>query len=570
MVRFTLDNVTVPTGPIEWQDMTVLSSFNDEEIGAVVEIDDATFAGDEEKTINEWIEEGRLNGVKGIYQGMPFGIELLDENNAAHVFEGYLNFKEKYNRVHPGKVITKINSNDDILSINERLQSINFGVLLDRGDITPADFIREPYLVEKHEQGTELALISITTFLIIKETIEAVRRLADRVNDVIKAATPNVGLGLTVDVGDVIVAVINAVLEAIYIALMLVQLIRLLRDLLDFIYPPIRHHIGMNFLVMLQKAAQAIGYTLDTGIVELAQITFIPSRPDEKADRSGIPRPEDRGYNCSEVFGIARDLFKAKIATDGNILILRAENDPFWIKESTYQMVDVLHEPREYNTNEVIGNRLYTFETDATDAWTSAEYRGISYSVRVLAKNGANRELINGFRRTDFGVVLGTRKDELTTLEKALKILAQIIDALAHAFGENSNLANRVQLRVGLLKQSARVHSVAKLIRHTPDGKLSLRDDWSAKYLYDNFLNYDSFVQNNFFGQKRMFNEVTIPFCLEDFIKTSKNSYFTTDDGQIGKFVEIKWTFSKDSAVATFWIREVHSTNLIEENVEQE
>lgn len=569
MVQFLLNNISVESGPVQWQELEVNASFNDEENDVSIEIDEATFSGEEAKAINDWVEAGKT-GTKGLYQGMPFSMSLSEGAESIGIFEGYLNFKQRYTKAFDGKIITKISANDDILSLEEQLQSINYGLLLEQGFIKRSDFVKEPFIVEKYEQGLEFAMLALATFLTVKETIEGVKRVSSATTDLIKAATPNAGVPPSFNTGAIISAVILVVIDVVYVALLIVYLINLLRDLLDFIYAPTRNHLALPLGTMLRAACTKLGFKFETGIDQIPNTTFVPSRPDEKENRTGIPRPEDRGYNCDEAFDIAKGVWNARLAiVNGDTVVLRAKNDPWWIKQSTLVLTDVLHEAEEFNTSEVVGNKLFTFETDSIDGWTSVEYKGTSYSVHTIAKNGANKDLIAGFNRVDFGVALAVRKDGLSILEKAIKLLAKTLDGLINSLGGNSNLADRVQNRVGMIKQTERIHSVPKLVHHT-NGKVSTRDKFGAKFLYENFHSYDSFVLNNFFGQKRLFNEVTIPFCLADFIKTTKNSYFTTHDGRIGKFTNIKYRFSEDHAVADYWIREVHSQNLIEEYAEEQ
>ena len=569
MVEFELNNQIVETGVVNWEELTVNATFNDEGVSAVVDINDAEFSGEEYKIIKSWVDNG-LNGYQGIYEAMPIKIRLFNDTISYDAFEGYLNFKEKYVKEFDGKITTKINSNDDVLTLQEQLQSINYGLLYEQGFITDSDIIEQRFVVEKYQQQLEFALLSITAYLMAKEIIESIERISKRVTDLIKALTPNVGFP-SVDTGDIISLALLTAIDITTTAFLLIEVIKLGRDLLDFIYSPVRKHKCLRFETLLRAAASKLGYGFETGITELNSWRYIPSAPDENIFgnlSNGIPTPADRGYQCDEMYQLVKQMFNAVITLEDNVIKVRSKNDSYWLKKSEYVLPDVLLEQEEFNTNEVVGNRFYKFETDVADKWTSVNYRGNSYSIFTTSKNLGTKNLINGFERLDYGVCLGTRKDGLNDLEKTLRSLLSVIDGIINTFGGNSNLAAKVENRVGMLKQSDRTHGTAKIIKTDSTGKLVDRDLMSAKYLYDNYQSYDSFVLNNFFGQKRIYEEIDIPFCLADFLKTVKNSYFTTSEGLEGKFTSLVWQFGKDKATASFWIREVHSKNLIEQYYE--
>ena len=116
-----------------------------------------------------------------------------------------------------------------------------------------------------------------------------------------------------------------------------------------------------------------------------------------------------------------------------------------------------------------------------------------------------------------------------------------------------------------MLKTTQNAHNVPKLLKIVNDRiPANHRDNLSARHLYTNYHSHKSFVLNNFVGQKRVFTGIKIPFGLTDFNALINNSYFTTQSGQIGKVVSLKWTFDGDFAEVDYWIREPYTKNLKE------
>jgi len=563
VVQFFLDGAEI-NPPLEWEGLQVQASFEDS-VQAAININEFTFVDDEAKKIIDYIEAGKTGGY-GIFEGMPFTI-LID---SCELFNGFLHFKNKYVQSDCYKVVCTIQKSKGLVTLDECLQSNTFGYLRKEGLISNSDIVKIPYIVEKLEYSLEFFMLALTTYLLGKETVEAIRESSKVIREQIEAAVP-VGGVPGPNFPKIATLALTILINAIYIAAMIIYLIQLITDLLDYIYPPVRKHKAMKFKRMLEVAAKHCGYELVTSIEDLEYLYHIPSRM-ETDSNEGIPMPIDRTYRLSEAFALAKDMFNSKMAIDGNTLQLHSANSPYWQKQSTWELPDVLSEDVEYNTTEIVANRLNSFTTDIRDGWTVESYRGTSYgiNVRPISVNNESNVTICGFAETNYRVALGNRKTGLTAFEQAVKVVAQIADALINTFGGSSNLAGRVKNRVGMLKQENRQHSVAKMVWLNGDLKLpnGHKDLFSAKTLYQKYGNHDSFVLNNFGGQKRIFTSVEVPFCLHDYKEITNNSYFFKN-GQVGKIVSLQWIPEENKAIIDYWITEIYTTNLKEVYVEE-
>ena len=86
----------------------------------------------------------------------------------------------------------------------------------------------------------------------------------------------------------------------------------------------------------------------------------------------------------------------------------------------------------------------------------------------------------------------------------------------------------------------------------------------SSDFLYFKFHESDSFVANNFHGQKVIFNVPKIGFGLNDNEELNDNSYFDDENGGNGKMIEIGWEMGMDRASLSYWQRQIYDTNLKE------
>lgn len=575
-LTFKLAGKEIPA-PVDWQDIQVEATFiNLSEAGAVqsvqpnLDIERFVFVNQAAKQIRDYITNGILLGDAGIFEGIPFSITATDKNNTTVVFDGMLDLTDDYEQIHTAKVEAKIKDVAGLNSLSERAQAVSYGFLLSQGTITPSDFIDIKYVAERKVQAIELLMASVTLFLMLKELAEAIRDLEDTIAQVIAdtaggATGPIAGIGYSIA---------KAIIQAAYVALIIIAIINLLTDMINLLIPFVRTHKGINFRVMLQKAASYLGFNLISPIAELDLVNYLPSKPDDQDPlKEGIPRPEDFGYIVSEAFELAQRCFNAKLQIDGDDLHLRSLNDPFWKKTSTYKMPSVLVENRRFNTGEMRASRIIQFETDVRDEWTDNEFKGTNFAISThpIIVNNDKMLLLKGLDQVQIPVALGSRKDGLNDVEKALAIAAGAADDVIGFFGGSSNLRDKITTKIGMLKVSHSIHSVPKLVPLV-NGRIpsNHRNRWSAKVLYDNYHNEKSFVANNFGNQYELFKDVTVPFGLSEFLQLIKNSFFTTFDGKEGKVDSIKWAIGSDKATMDYRVRETYTKNLIETFVEPE
>jgi hypothetical protein len=260
------------------------------------------------------------------------------------------------------------------------------------------------------------------------------------------------------------------------------------------------------------------------------------------------------------------DTFNAKFYIDNsNVVQLRSENDPYLQRNSTFVLPDVLNENISYNTKDMVGTRFISFEQDITDEWTIEDFKGTSYEIFTKSTSPLGENLIKGLEKTSLPVCLGSRRDTLSLFEKSLLGIAKRTDGLIKRLGGNSSLANKIRGSLGTMKVSNPTWSQPKLLRLDVNLKLpSDRSSWGAKYLYDNYHSYKSFVLNGNGYQRREVKDLEIPFSLNDLKAVINNSYFTDLSGNLCKFVNVEYNIDGNKAKVSYWSEDVYDTNLTE------
>src|SRR5690606_28578891 len=110
---------------------------------------------------------------------------------------------------------------------------------------------------------------------------------------------------------------------ALYIALMLVAIVNIATQLFELLIQPKRTHKGIKWKTALEKVCNYLGYNLVAPINLLDNLVYLPSNPNvdnvnalgiinlPKGTQKGIPNTLDYGYNCGEMFELAKKTFNA-------------------------------------------------------------------------------------------------------------------------------------------------------------------------------------------------------------------------------------------------------------------
>jgi hypothetical protein len=583
-LRFNLNGQQVDA-PIEWQDISIEADFEGGEIQPTIDIDAFTFVNQEAQTIRDWISAGR------IFEGIPFNIDTYNVNSSNGSFKGYVNASNGIELFDDRTLKAKIQVADGISSVRDRLSGLTMSYLESIGVFTDSDYTKVKYVVEKADNRFEVLMNQVVLFIMTVQFEQQIKDVADNVAKVNTASIPIIVPGLpptiTFNIGAIIYASIALALQIIYTVIMLAAIIKLSIQVFETFLPTPRTHRTINLRTALTKITNHLGYTFSSRIDMLDDLVYLPSNNQSddfnfltgllnipRGTRTGLPNESDYGFTALEFFELCERMFNAKIKVLGNTLEFRTESDPFWQQTATYQMPNFLRKVKRYNTDELVFSKLLRFDTDEiADEWTINNFKGTNYEIITNDRTITNNEAryIKNHQTVSFPVCLGNRKSELNPIENSLAFLGGFIDGVINLFGGNSNLAGKITARIGVLKVGTNNTTKPKVlfIRGTKMPS-NHRDLFSAKVLYDKYLNEKSFVLNNFGGQKALYSLEGLPFGFEDFLKTIENSNFVDSDNNNAKFRSLNWLISGDTASGEMEQNEIYAPNLTETYIEAE
>lgn len=565
--------------PENWKELSVNAIFDDEEVQPSIEITTMVFALKEAKAINQYVDAGRANGV-GIFEGLPFSMTLNDSINKFNVFDGMIDLTEDA-IFECDTVSVKIKKTNGTNWLNDVADSFSFASLFDEGVVKTSDFVDVPYVVNYIPDGTQVILTSISIYVLTKELIESLRRLADIAAEVIgdTAGSPLGGVGAAIMVALKIIA------QLAYTIAMIIAIKQMITQLIENIISPVRIHKGMTFKRMMERGCEKLGLQFRSSIFDrepFSNYVYIPQKDNRGSiqfgasaffginslaakakGETGFPSNNSAMYTFGDFIRVLKDMFNAKVTIIGNELFLEERN--FFKNESSFIIPPTEITTTQYNTDEIISNYLIQFQFDNLDCNTLDNFGGTNVQAvtKPIRINDKGKVLIKNLREISLPLALGTRKSELTKVENVIRSLARFTDKIVNALGGNSTFEKQIKNRIGMMSLSSDFIGIPKVVI-LKNGKLptNYRSELSARFLYDNFHASNSFVPAIVHNQWRVFKGVEIKFCFSDFLQVIDNNFCKTADGKEARIDSLNWSFAKQTAIIDFRVKEIYTNNL--------
>jgi len=573
---YTINGVTSDKfEPKNSNDIEVLATFDRNSIQPNITIQEIEFVQEAAEYINNYIDNG-ISGGYGIFEMLPFKIELKQYDDEYNAFEGLIDLSDGLYR-EDQYVKVKIRDKFGLNNLEDRARAVSWAYLKEKGYITESDYTKTAYVINDIPDGVKLAMLALTAYLMSKEIIEAIKQTSTGIKD----ATQETAGGVTGAIGAAIGIALEVILVLAYMVAMLIYIYKLMEEIIAQIYSDVRYYRGLKVLKMMQSFCSFYGLSFKSSILEgiYSNLVFLPQKKYEgnrridthEKDPNGFPE-YGYGYSCFDIFQLLMDMFNAKYVIKDNTLYLESlNNTAFWELSGTYIMPNIEVLNNGYNTDELNANYLLSFTTDDIDMNTLNNFKGTNYQVITESIASPNRQQtsIKGLKEINLSVARATRKTELTLVENALKSLMSVVDGLISVFGGSKSFSGEIKNRIGMMNLTSDAMSVPKLL--ISDGeKIAINNNIliSASYIYAGYHSQLSFVSGN--NQYKLYKGVTIPFGFSDFLKCIDNAWFVTESGEKGKFEMIHYNFNNDYAVVDYRIKQKYTTNLREFFIEPE
>lgn len=564
--------------PREWQKLKITKDWLNESETLDISITDLEFV----LKANTYLQQRVLNGLTGgvgIFEGEPYKITVGDATSPVYSFDGYLDFTDGLTVLGMEEIICSLKKRQGSDWLNDVADGFSFAYLKNIGTIKSSDYTKVPYIINYIPDGMQLIILAMSLFMMTKEMIENIRKLAETIGDIVDAATPVLGVGVGVgavvvtawDIGNIILLVIKALAQIAYIIFIVIAITKLIKEIFAQLFPKKRYHLGMTFRKMMEKGCQHLGLAFNSSIADLDWV-HIPTK-DKKGGTSGeTGHPLNGGpiYTFGDCIRVLKKKFNADYRiVNGTFYFERIDN---FILPSTYVIPEHLNDQErlldrvKFNTDEMVSNYNILWSYDTQDQNTLDDQTGRVFQAITSPITSIDNSLVNikNLVQISLPFSIGRTKNSLTTVEKVARVLGLFVDVLTGIFGKGTSFFKDITERKGSLLLSSDFITVGKVVKMT-GGKLTKdqRSDLSATSLWNKYHYINSFAEvNGVHNQFWRYEGLRVPMTLGDFSNLLDVNEVTDKDGNQVFIEKMEYEPESGSAVIDYRIKRKYTNNL--------
>ena len=568
--------------PRDFDQAKIIMDWTGKKEAANITINSIKLVGAEGSALRDRILSGLTGGV-GFFEGEPYRIEIGELGNSFG-FDGYLDFASGVDFIDECEVECQLKREQGTDWINEVADGFSYRYLESIGVITKNDFFSVPYVINYIPDGVQLLLLAISTFQVTRETIDAVKAVANQIADVIDAATLVIGVPPGVDIGNIIQAVLSLIAQVAYTALLIVALVKLIEQIIEELMPPKRYHLGMPIRLLFQRACDHLNLNLSSSLLDSLDTgtnkwVVIPSKGHRGGERptgtdktwreTGVPSQQDPLDTFGGVIRTFKRMFNADFQIqDGTFIFERRdyfEKTSGYVIPDTFTNQDALYDVNGFNSDEIKANYNINWAFDQQDMNTLDNQVGRIFQAILTPNvtNNANLTNLTGLEEVAIPISLAVRKDSLTAVEEVVKALATALDALAGQLGNPQSLSGKINSRIGAMHTSSHFSTIPKMV--VMAGSQLQKDQRSimaASKLWDDYHYINSFKPiNGKHNQYWIYREQKIPFCFEDFVTILDNNQVETASGEIAEIESLEWNVWDNFATINYRVNRLYDNN---------
>ena len=430
----------------------------------------------EAKVLKDYLDAG-ISGGRGITFGLPHRREIVENGKTLNVLNGFIDLSTaQWDR---DLVTADTKERAGLEWITEVADGIDFQTLYNENYLTPSHKVFIPYVISSVPNYKD---IMITTLTLASISIWIQQSIAD-----IAASAAESG-----SIIDALGGVIQLIAAIIYAIFLVISIVKLILDLVDLIISRIKYAAGMSVNDQITAACNYLGLTYSSPILQSSEWSNLHIIPEAFAPP--VTQADDRikGYFTGNdldqsgfykgTFGdLLRKLtgmFNLRIISNASGLQILSALKP--LTAASVTIPDLYIPQFTTNADSLVSNIQLRFETDTVDLNTIDNYKGTIVQSQLTHKTFPNSEkdlqLLKGFNQTSFGFARAIRKNELTSVEKVVDALMNVIGPLIGALIRVANgvikLINGIKKALGKLKKALRVVGIRINIELEPIQKL--------------------------------------------------------------------------------------------------
>ena len=454
-IQFYLNDVAVDA-PANWQSLLIELNFDSDAPDARVTINDWEWIRENSDTINSWIADGLTGGV-GIFEGIPFRIELGKSGTIEQLYNGYLDLSTS--QIECNQVTATAKERLGIDYINDIADSFTFEYIQSQRPFS-SNYVYVPYVISTKPSAIEAILAAVSLITLIIELENALKSFFNYI------------IGLEVFAWEDLFKII---LHVAYISFLFATILKITQDMFNAIIQPVKYHAGMKIIDLCTVGSDWMGFDFASETIleleEFADLVLLPQKYNievnddidflqgiTNAANLSLPtgtqlgssnHQQEQGYYNGTFGQLIRDLkvmFNAKViiqeSSTGERPTLRLERIDYSTSENLYNLPPIdNNDSYRFNVNDFNANYLVEFSLDSADKNTYQPYVGTVYqsTAKPITIDNTDLVIMKGLNSVSIPFALGKRKTTQTVPEK---ILIPIIIEIEQIVNTVSQLVN--------------------------------------------------------------------------------------------------------------------------------
>ncbi len=389
--------------------------------------------------------------------------------------------------------------------------------------ITRSDFDRVRYIRENVPDNLEVLFIFVAITILSIQIVDQTKTTIQT----IKEAIPTV-FGTAADIGPIIRAIFNVIIQIVILALLLVALNDLLKAMSENLFQKPRAYFWLNVKKILEEGCKKLGYTFESSFFngsfkDLNLLTATTKQGTLKSAPSNNPIPQK---TLGQFFTEIAALFNGKIKVNNEGVV---QLEPLSYYRELPPNADIQLTKNyntsfyDFNTEELIRRVRLSYSTPSNDNHYFRDSVEVSYEHNTIPLKDLG---IDGNLEVDFPYTIGKRKGKVDELAKFFNSIFDLFAGLSGSYkirgGEREGylLLENDQVSVDILAFKAGGEKIKK----NPEQKLS------AVVLYNNYYKKTLAPWNNQFKRFKNVTQQT-QFHLEDCLSLADNPNILDETG---------------------------------------
>jgi hypothetical protein len=522
-LEFFLDGELI-NPPMNHAEAEVEFSFENDSPSASLSVNQFEFVRENVTKIKNWIDGGLDGTTPGLMEGMPLEIILnCEKEGNLKLFQGYLNLSAEQAGYYCDQYSIPFFETGGIDWLRDAADSFSFAYLYSIGVIQQSDFVKVFYVINHPIDAAEIAMLAVTTYLIVKETIEAISMLAQAIAAFISDGFDTASAALR---GAALILI-----RAVYAAAIIIALISLLKQIINALFPVPRYYYGMRLRTLFERACQHLNLKFSSSILsgEYKNLVLLPAKfePGKNITQSS----KDTGFpekTFGQLITDATDLFNAKVRVINGTLYL--ERRDFFQQSSGVIIPDTEKLQKLTNASQMPATIFLSFQADDSDPNTRTQQTGTLLQATSAPVNVNNRKnvTLKNLDQRQFPYARAIRKSHQSNLEVLFASIYDVFNKLVGLLGGNDTYP-RIGSRIGYMMLNADLTGIDRLLMTPGNGLLSTDNDTlvTCKALWDRFHFINSPVPqagNPQGNQYEIYKDQTVALCCSDILKLKNNN----------------------------------------------